>query len=404
VPDYDILIAGGGMVGATLACALAGNGARIALLEAVPPAAGGQPSYDDRGLSLSLSSIRILDAVGIWPDLGAAGTPIRHIHVSDRGHFGFVRLHASELGLDAFGCVVVAREFGRVLNQRITTLPDVDFLCPVQIGAVAVNSAHVSLDLKHEGEARRVSGRLLVAADGAHSGIASQLGIMNRVKDYGQTAIVANVTPQRHLPNTAFERFTDTGPVALLPLSEERYVMVYCVKTSERDACMELGGEAFRERLQQRFGRRLGRIIKVGARKSYPLQLVEPERQVHERIVLLGNSAHTIHPNGAQGLNLCLRDLAGLVERLIPALAAGGDPGASALLSDYLAERLPDQRRIIGFSDRLAELFGNQLPLRVAARDAGMLLTDLIPALKRDFARMAMGVGPRQPGMARSGS
>ena len=398
--NYDIVIAGGGMVGASLACSLIEHqDLRVALVETVPPKADQQPSYDDRGLALSMSSRRIMEKIGVWPEVAANACAIKQIHVSDRGHFGFVRLHASDLDVDALGHVVIARELGQALMQKLTRAPNIDFICPAEVGEITVEYNGISIGLAGEDPAQRLSAKLLVAADGSHSKIRQQLGIAALVKDYQQTAIVTNVTVERPHNNTAFERFTETGPIALLPLDGNRCVLVYTVPTGEADACMQLEKEDFLELLQQRFGKRLGRFCKLGALKPYPLKLIESQEQVASRVVLLGNSAHTIHPNGAQGFNLCLRDVAALSEHLVAAHGDGYDLGDRKILDQYLASRQGDQQRVMQFSDRLAELFYNRKFSRIMLRNTGMLLTDVIPSVKRELIRRAMGIGGRQPAM-----
>ena len=401
--DYDLIIAGGGMVGASLACALLHENLRIALIESVPRKADAQPSYDDRGLALSMSSRRILQKLELWLQVAPNATAIRRIHVSDRGHFGCVRLRAEDLQVDALGHVVIARDLGRALLQKLSQAGMVDVICPAQVGDISV--AHDAVTVTTSGEARagKLSGRLLVIADGADSNLRRQLGIETFVKDYQQTAIVTNVTLGRPHTNTAYERFTETGPIAVLPLNAQRGVLVYTVPTAAAETYLHLEQSAFLDLLWQRFGRRLGRFSDMGALKIYPLRLVLSRQQVLSRIVLLGNSAHTIHPNGAQGFNLCLRDVAALAEHLLLASHRDADIGAPEVLAGYLAARQPDQQRVTQFSDRLTKLFYNQQCSKVMLRNTAMLITDLIPYLKRELIRQALGISGRQPAMV-SGS
>ncbi len=400
---YDIIIAGGGMAGASLACALANEETSIALIEAIPLKLDNQPSYDDRGLSLSLSSQRILKALNIWPQIAMNASPIRHIHISDRGHFGFVRLHAESVNLDALGHVVIAREFGQALISQIENVNNVEFISPSEVVEVKHEPDHVRLTLTYGNERKKLLGRLLVVADGVHSKIRDQLGINSQIKDYGQTAIVTNVSPERPHEDTAYERFTESGPLALLPHTQQRCVVVYAVPTEKTDNYLGLSETEFLSQLQRRFGRRLGRFTKAGARKAYPLLLVKPQEQICDRIVLLGNSAHTIHPNAAQGFNLCLRDIAALAEQLIHAIRIGQDPGNRQLLDAYVAARRSDQQRVIRFTDQLADLFSNQHLAKIIVRDAGMLITDLIPAFKQRLMLQGMGIWGRQPAMVSGG-
>lgn len=397
--DYDVAIVGGGMVGASLACALSGTPLRVALIEAVTAESDQQPSYDDRGLSLSLASHRILAGLSLWPSLAPAATPIEHIHISDRGRFGFVRLHAKDLGLPALGYVVLARELGRALLQGVNDAPNVEFLCPARVVAAQPGANSVQLQLQDDCPVGSLDCRLLVVADGTRSPLRDTLGMAVSGRDFHQTAIVATVTPQRSHDNWAFERFTDTGPLALLPLGDGLCVLVHAVPTAQARDWLELDDEDFLTGVQARLGRRLGRLLKVGSRKSYPLLRKEARDQIQGRVLLLGNAAHTLHPNGAQGFNLGLRDVAGLAEHLT---AAGmTDPGSGQLLQDYADSRRADQRRTGRFTDGLAALFYNNNPAKVVLRDAGMLLTDLLPGLKKEIMRLGMGVAGRQPGLVR---
>lgn len=391
--DYDVAIVGGGMVGASLACALSGASLRTILIEAVPFRSDDQPSYDERGLSLSLATQRILEALAVWPALAPAATPIEHIHVSDRGRFGFVRLHAAELGIPALGHVAPARELGRALLQNVEAAANVELLCPAQVATARPGPDRVRLQF-HDG-IPDLACRLLVVADGSHSTLRESLGMPAAVKDYGQTAVVAAISPERPHRNWAYERFTDTGPLALLPLRENRCALVYSVPSGGERTLLAEGDEEFLARVQSRFGRRLGRFLKVGARRSYPLMRITARRQAGERVLLLGNAAHTVHPNSAQGFNLGLRDAAALAEYLTAAAVV--DPGAPTLLQEYCEARRADQNRVLRFTDGLTRLFYNNWPARIALRDTGMLLLDILPGLKRDFMRRAMGISGRQP-------
>ncbi len=400
-PEYDIVIVGGGMVGASLACALSTQAVRIAVVETVPPKAGDQPSYDDRSLALSLASIRILDGLELWEKLADSANPIRRVHVSDQHHFGFVRLYAEMMNVPALGHVVIARELGRVLLERLNEAKNIDFLCPSTVENTSVNATGVDISIKAGKEIKTISCRLAIAADGTNSKIRELLGIKTRFKDYKQTAIVTNVTTEKPHLDTAYERFTKSGPLALLPLAEQRCGVVFTVNAQDADHYMQMDNDLFTECLQSRFGRRLGKFLRIGERKSYPIKYLETSEQVSERVVVLGNATHTIHPNGAQGFNLGLRDVAGLAEVLLPSLREGKDPGKRQLLDQYVELRQGDQKKIMRFSDGLASMFYNDLPHKVMVRNAGLLLTDMIPPLKRSFLRMTMGTCGRQPSLVR---
>ncbi len=399
--EYDIAIVGGGLAGASLACSLANQSLRIAVIEQVSPDADEQPSYDDRGLALSLSSQRILKAIDIWPDLAAKAIPVRHIHISDRGRFGLVHLHASDLQLPALGYVVVARDLGKVLQRKTASLAGIDYICPAAVTDVRTSANNIQLAYRHHQQSHSISCRLLVAADGTHSRVREQLGIGATVKDYGQTAIVSNITTTNDHKNTAYERFTRQGPLALLPMPEGRCVCIYTVASERRDQYLGLDEQGYLDVLQQDFGNRLGRMLKGGSRKSYPLKLVYADKQYVDRAVLLGNAAQTIHPNGAQGFNLGLRDSAALAEHIIDGVKRRQDPGSNNILEHYYRSRMDDQSQVIRFTDTVAGLFYNDDPVKAVCRNLGMLLLDMTPALKRRFIRRATGLHGRQPALVR---
>jgi len=399
--EYDIGIVGGGLAGASLACCLADQPLRVAVFEEVPVNATNQPSHDDRGLALSLSSHRVLNAINVWPAVTANAVPVKHIHISDRGKFGFVRLHATDAGLPALGYVVVARELGRALVEKMASLDNVDYICPAQVTDISPGPDNVEMGLKSGEQSRTVSCRLLVAADGSDSLIRDKLGIPAEVRDYGQTAIVSNISTTLDHANTAYERFTRNGPLALLPLPDGRSVSIFTVVSSEKAAYLEMDDKEYLGVLEQTFGRRLGRFLAVGKRKAYPLRLVRSARQHQERVVLVGNAAHTLHPNGAQGYNLGLRDVAGLAEVIIKAVQQQSDPGREASLEAYLNSRSDDQARTVRCTDNLADLFYNDDTFKAAGRNLGMLLLDTCLPLKIRFIQAATGLYGRQPGLVR---
>ena len=389
------------MVGASLALALADSGLRIALIEAVSPASDQQPSYDDRGLALSLSSQRIFAALGVWQQVEQNANPIKKVHVSDRGHFGKVRMDAATMRLEALGHVVIARELGTVLMEKIKSIDNVDIICPARVQEVKNEVNEVSLQLVTEESSTELSCKLLVVADGSQSSLRKQLGINAVITDYEQTAIVTNVTAQREHGDTAYERFTEFGPLAMLPLKQNRCAVVFTVPTDQADVYMQKDAEAFLQDIEDRFGRRLGRLSKPGKRRSYPILQLQVEQQIAGRALLLGNSAHTIHPNGAQGFNLCLRDVAGLAEHLLQAHRQAIEPGNKFLLESYLASRVVDQKRVSRLSHDMTTWFYNRQLSKAAIRNTAMTLMDLIPPAKTAMMRRGMGLGGKQPALVR---
>lgn len=389
--DYDLIIVGGGVVGAVLICALKNSPLKIAVIEAVSPKADLQPSYDDRGLSISLSSKNILNNLGLWQSIAPYANPIKHIHVSDQHHFGFVRMEAETMGVSALGYVVLARALGKMLIQMIATANNIDFLCPATVTAVAITDSSAKVTVNINGVAKVLHSKLLVAADGTASKTREMLDIKAYVKDYQQLAIVSNVLPSRSHADTAYERFTTTGSLALLPHSKQRCVLVFTVMIHEAEKYLQMEATKFLQAVLQRFGRRLGTFSKLGHRKGYPLKMLQVEEQVKHRTVILGNAAHTVHPNGAQGFNLGLRDAVALAEILLLAQQEGKDIGDLSLLQSYCASRVEDQQRVLRFTDRLAKSFYNKHPSKIIVRNLVMLATDLTPILKHRFTKHAMG-------------
>ena len=315
---YDIVIAGGGMIGTSLALALAPLGLRIAVVEAVARQDDAQPSFDDRSTALSRSTQRMFEAMGLWGDIVAASTPIRSIHVSDQGRFGFSHIDADEQGVEALGYVVINRVLGGVLQGALRDTPEVSVVCPARIVAVALDEeiATASVELE-DGSLRELSCSLLVAADGANSAVREMIGINAQQSRYGQRAVIGNLLPEKPVNNVAYERFTAHGPLAVLPVAEGRASFVWTVSEDEAERVMSLDDEAFLAELQGEFGYRLGRFSRVGKRAAYPLVLSKALRLTSTRSVLIGNSAHGLHPVSGQGFNLALRDIGQLYDSLL---------------------------------------------------------------------------------------
>jgi 2-octaprenyl-6-methoxyphenol hydroxylase len=397
--DFDILIIGGGVVGASLARAISGQGFRIGVVEAHHYNSDSQPSYDERILALSWGSRLILQGMGLWRKLEPVVQPILDVHISDRGHFGFARLNHLDEGVEALGYVVSSRALGGVLFDGLGDLQDVELLCPASLNSFTLNQAEVEVRL--HGSNEPLSASLLVGADGGQSLVRKLLGISCRVSSYGQTAIIANVTPERPHRGVAYERFTDSGPLALLPMTGGDCSLVWTARDDQVGALMAMDELEFLRGLQDRFGYRLGRFLKVGKRSAYPLRLMQVMDQVRSRVALIGNAAHTLHPVTGQGFNLGIRDVAALADVLSDVRRDGADPGAIEVLKRYADWRKTDQNRVALITDSLARLFANPLsPLRMA-RNLGLVGLDLMPPLKHLTARQFMGMNGRLPRLAR---
>ena len=398
---YDILIVGGGMVGASLAIALSGQGLRIGLVEAHPLGDPGQPSYDDRAIALSYGSQRILHAIGLWSALAELVAPIQTIHISDRGHFGSTRLRAAQERVSALGYVIPAKSLGHLLWARLTACTDVTLLTPAQVVALNPQPDQATLQIQQGEQLQAIQARLVVAADGGNSTIRQLLSIETMGWDYPQTAIVANITPERPHANTAYQRFTATGPVALLPLLAGHCTLIWTVATAQQAEVMDYEDAHFLQAFQARFGHRLGVFRQVGRRHHYPLKLQQATQVTHTRTVILGNAAHTLHPIAGQGFNLGLRDVAALVEVVLTAQHADADIGSAAVLQDYQVWRGSDQQRTAQATDGLVRLFSNPLRSIQWVRNTGLCVFNHIPGAKHALAQAAMGLSGRLPSLAR---
>ncbi|TKI03777.1 2-octaprenyl-6-methoxyphenyl hydroxylase [Martelella alba] len=386
-----IIIVGGGMAGATLALALSRMTAgRLAvdLVEARTPDGRPHPGYDGRALALADGTCRQLTAIGVWPALRPGASPMARVQVSDRGHFGKVWLDARDYGLDALGYVVELHEAGQRLYELLRRAPGVRLHCPASVASVARRSDAVDVALDN-GE--HLTGRLLVAADGSRSPTAEQCGITWRQSDYRQLAVIANITTARALDKTAYERFTEHGPLALLPLSAGRAAVVWCLPEERRDEVAGWDDAAFRDALQRVFGWSLGRIRKVGRRQIYPLRLLTAAGHIGHRLALVGNAAQTLHPIAGQGFNLGLRDVMTLAETLAEAHGRGDDPGDYPTLRQYSRRRGPDQTNAVKMTDGLIHVFANDYPALVLARNWGLQTMARWPLLRNVLARRTLG-------------
>ena len=398
---FDLIVVGGGMVGASLARALAGCGMRVAVIEARPLDSADQPSYDDRAIALAHGSRMILQGLGVWPALAGEVEPIRSIHVSERGGFGFTRLDHRSQEVEALGYVVTARDLGRALLLGLDELRGVELLCPAELQSFEITTRCVQVRVAVDGGMRTLQAGLLVAADGTNSQVRQQLGIEQQVWDYAQTAVISNLTPGTPPRGTAYERFTDSGPLAMLPLKGERCALVWTLRNDDVEQVMTLPEREFLQRVQERFGYRLGKFTRAGRRASYPLKLVRAREHVRPRVALIGNAAHAVHPVTGQGFNLGLRDVAVLADVLHDARRQGGDLGALALLTAYADWRRQDQQTVALITDGLVRLFTNPLlPLRLA-RNLGLLALDVLPPAKRLLTRGFMGSNGRLPRLSR---
>lgn len=403
---HDVLIVGGGLVGASLAIALDRLGLAVGLIEAAP--AGALPAvFDQRNLSLAEASVNALNALGVLPRLRAPTGTIARIHISRAGDFGRVLLDAADHGRAGFGRVVVARDFGEALEAALAGLDRLRRYRPARFLGFADVDGGAAAGLRRariadETGERTLDARLVVAADGSASAVREALGIAIERHDYRQTLFVARVRGERAPDGTAWERLTDHGPTAVLPRGDGHYGTIHGVATDEADAVAALDDAAYLARLQRVFGWRAGRLLAVGPRSAYPIERVLAERLTAPRAVLVGNAAQTLHPIGAQGFNLGLRDALTLVECIEAGLARGEDAGHPTVLAEHVRRRSEDRSRTIAFSDGLARLTADPAPLLSALRSLGLLALEQDAALRAQIVGGAMGYRGDVPRLCRS--
>jgi 2-octaprenyl-6-methoxyphenol hydroxylase len=400
--SFDVAIVGGGMVGATLGVALAPLKLRIAIIEAIPHNAAAQPSFDERTTALSNGSRRILETLGVWSAVSALATPIRKIHVSEQGRFGFARIDAAEQGLSAMGYVVANRDLGSALWSRLSTSAGLEVYCPAEVSQVTAHQQSVAVEIAQKGARTAIDARLVVAADGAQSAVRGAFGVDAQVRDYAQTAIITTVLPQHFHDNVAYERFTPSGPMALLPLDGGRCTLVLTLSHEAAQSVMAWSDQQFLAEVQRRFGFRLGRFLQVGRRVPYPLSLTRAMRTSSGRCVIIGNAAQGLHPVAGMGFNLGLRDVASLAELIAERTGlADADPGSPELLAQYDAWRASDRGGVIAFTDGLVRMFANPLGSVRRLRNLGLLAFDLLPPAKAALSRLSTGGSGRVPKLAR---
>jgi len=399
VLEVDVAIIGGGMVGASLAAALAGSGRRLLLVESVPFGAAAQPSFDERTTALGNASRRIFEGLGVWSSIAPEAAAIRTIHVSEAGRFGFARLEAAEQGIEAFGYVAPNRSIGAALWRALREAPELSLQAPARAEDLAVTEDSVRFALVNGADPPiAVGARLVVAADGAHSQVRAAAGIAAETMDYDQIAVVANVGSERPHAGCAYERFTPSGPLAALPRHDGGFAVIWACRPARAQELLALDDDAYLRQLQTHFGWRAGRFVRAGRRSSYPLKLTRALSAAASRTVLIGNAAQALHPVAGQGFNLGLRDAAMLAEVIA---GTTGDVGAPAVLRRFVEWRARDRRGVVGFTDGLVRLFGDSRPGTALLRNLGLLMFDLAPPAKSALARVSAGFGGPSPRLAR---
>lgn len=399
--DFDVVIVGGGMVGASLACSLATQPIKIAIIEAFPFKSNNQPSYDARSIALAYGSKRIFSTLGIWKDLVADATPIDQIHISNKGRFGVTRLNAKDESLDALGYVIENRILGNALLKKIEAHSNIELICPAKLQSLDFNNECAILNIEKNKQIIQLNCKLVVGADGGNSKVREALNIETKTSDYHQTAIISNVTPGNPHKNIAYERFTKQGPIAVLPMTENRCSLVLTVNKENEEDVLALNDTDFLDYLEKRFGFRCGGFTKTSKRHAYPLSLMQIDEHYKPRAVIIGNAAHTLHPIAGQGFNLGIRDVSVLADVIATALQQNEDIGNANVLSRYAELRTKDQKEVALITDSLTKIFSNELFPLTKIRAKGLLFTDLLPPAKHMLAKRAMGLNGKLPRLSR---
>ncbi len=385
----DVVIAGGGLVGGTLAWVLSRQGHRVTLIERAANVGGEQPSaLDVRTVALNYQSIQLLDQWGLWAEVRGA-SPMRCVHVSEQGRLSKVRLRAEAVGLDALGYVCENHELLRVIYAALAR-SGVELIQPAQVQSATQDEDGVTVQWRVGDVTQTRRAAILVGADGRFSSVRTAMQIGARDYVYGQTGVVANVAVEKPADAMAFERFTPQGPLAFLPMTESRYAVIWTLSPEQAEAVMQWGDEQFLDGLQRAFGWRFGRMTAVGRRLSFPLEMTVAERDVDGRMVLLGNAAHTLHPIAGQGLNLSLRDVAVLAEVLEAGIGPERPP--ARLLSRYSQRRFKDQRQTLYATDALNRLFSNDHAGLGLLRQAAMTAVGALPPLRNRLMQQTLGL------------
>jgi len=389
--EYDLVIVGSGLAGNCLTLMLKDTGLRIAIVEAATREELYASPAGDRALALAAGTVQTLNKLGLWQGISKTATAIKHIHISDQGHFGKTRLSAQKEHVEALGYVISARDIETHIANLVSE-SSIELIAPARVVGLMSSDNEIFINLKQGNESLNITAKLLVGADGGLSSVRQLMGITQNVTEYGQTALVTTIKSSLANNNTAYERFTASGPLALLPVGSHLCSVVWTRKEEDAQALM-LGSEAdFVAELQQCFGYKLGQLSLTAPRRAFPLSLIRAEKMVVDRTVIIGNAAHQLHPVAGQGFNLGFRDVVQLAEQLIKQHETNKDIGDANFLNTYANTRKKDHDRTIGFTNTVVNVFSNEWLALVTARNIGLTLLDYIPTAKSMLTRHAMGM------------
>lgn len=411
---FDVIISGGGLSGSLMALSLAdlkkpdGSLLSIAIVETTNVAVSSATNtennqldtlFDDRVLALSHGSAAYLNKMGVWQHVLKDACAIEKIDISDRGHYGKARIEAQDYGVSALGHVIDMALLGQAQLTELANKSNVYWFSPDKIVDINWRPNQIDTVEVKLGSGQGLTTQLLLGCDGANSPCRQLAGINTSKSDYQQVALIANVATKKPHNNKAYERFTEYGPLAMLPLStlradsngENRCALVWTMTPEQSVAIMALNNEDFSQQLELAFGSWLGAISYVGKRDVYPLVLVQAAQQTYHRMALIGNASHTIHPIAGQGFNLGLRDVQQMAKQIEQALVNENDIGSFALLNEYGQKRQQDQNQVINLTDSLVTLFANDFPPLVAGRNIGLKVMNYVTPLKKALVTKLMG-------------
>lgn len=390
VLETDIVISGGGPVGLMLAIGLAQKGFQVVLAELYQPVDSLEQvknSFDGRVLALSHGSRLILEEIGVWQALSEFVTDIEHVHVSQKGYLGITKLHASEAQVPALGYSIQSSDLGKVLWERACTEDAITILCPASLSDFTQDEQRVQAQIQVEGEVVQVSAKFIIGADGTDSQVRKVLALPIEEKFYHAYGVIAKIETEQHPQGWSYERFTEQGPVALLPMQGHFHKAVMVCPEEQVEEVKALSDGAFIERFSEKMGERLGRFTSVSQRMAYPLKETYVPQMVVGRAVLMGNASHTQHPVAAQGLNLGIRDIG----EFLTGLQQRDDLDSTEFLQSYAQSRKADHQKVMGLTDSLIQVFQHTSPLVGHLRGVGLMAMQAAPKLRKRFTRFAMG-------------
>lgn len=386
----DVVIAGGGLIGLSIAHALAVQGVSSVVVEAQDPENWKDPAFDGRTSAIALGTRQYFESINLWQAMAPHATAINDIHIVEGHSPRFLHYDHQDVGREPMGHIIENRHLRTALVESLDGQQNIQFLAPCRYQTVDTDVKGVTVGLE---DGREVQGQLLICAEGKFSKLRQEIGIGTIERDYKQTAIVAAVDHEKPHNGMAVERFLPSGPFAILPMAGgNRSSIVWTEETASAQQYLDITDAAFLQAIEERFGDRYGKLSLVEGRFSYPLTLIVAKEYYRQRLALVGDAAHGIHPIAGQGFNLGMRDVIALTTLIAERKACGLDVGSQTMLKTYQKQRKPDNWAMIAATDSLNRLFSNDLPPIRLARKLGLGGVQHLPPVKKAFMRHAMGL------------